>query len=80
MSNAVSQKTIPLLTGPRFTPKGLIHSLLRLPIALLDLMIDWQQHAEERAMMTRLSDHQRRDIGLTGEQLTAMAQKARWSR
>ena len=77
MSDAVTQKSISLLTGPRFTPKGFLHSLLRLPIALL---ITWQQQAEERATMIRLSDHQRRDIGLTAGQLAAMARKTRWSR
>ncbi len=80
MSNAASRRTFPLQTSLNASPKGFVHALLRLPIVVLDLLTDWQQQAEERAAMTRLTGHQRRDVGLTAEQLDAMAGKAHWVR
>ncbi len=80
MSNAATRRALPLLTSRNATPKGFVHALLRLPIVLLDLLIDSQQRAEERAAMTELTSHQRRDVGLTAEQLETMARKLRWVR
>ncbi|WP_299391178.1 DUF1127 domain-containing protein [Pelagibius sp.] len=58
----------------------ILKAVLRLPLTLLDLMIDWQQRSEERAAITELSPHQRRDIGLSQEDLFEMAAKLRWTR
>jgi len=57
-----------------------LKAVLRLPLTLLDLMIDWQQRSEERAAITELSPHQRRDIGLSQEDLLETAAKPRWMR
>lgn len=90
MANAVSRRPSPVLgaqpaglapTG--VTPGGftdVLKAVLRLPVTLLDLMIDWQQRSEERAAITQLSPHQRRDIGLSQEDLLEMAAKLRWTR
>ncbi len=81
MSNAAIQKSSPLLVSGRSRASGgLLVSLLRLPVMLLDLMIDWQQSSEERATMTNLSGRQLRDIGLSAEAMQRMAAKVRWNR
>ncbi len=81
MSNAAIQKSSPLLgSGSARTNGSLLGTLLRLPVVLLDLMIDWQQSAEERASMANMSGRQLRDIGLSAESMKAMAAKTRWDR
>ena len=80
MTNAVSRRNAPLLTGHGGAPTGLLTAALRLPVVVLDEIAAWQQRSEERAAMTDLSSQQRRDIGLTAAQLEAMAGKVRWSR
>ena len=85
MSNAVSRRPSPVLGAQPagLAPAGLtdvLKAVLRLPLTLLDLMIDWQQRSEERAAITQLSPHQRRDIGLSQEDLLEMAAKLRWTR
>ncbi|NIA69575.1 DUF1127 domain-containing protein [Pelagibius litoralis] len=80
MSNAILQRSDVGSTGHGQTLGGLFNVLLRLPLMLLDLMIDWQQRSEDRATMTRLSDDQMHDIGLTREELMTMAGKSHWSR
>lgn len=81
MSNAAIQKSSPLLVSGRGRASGgLLGALLRLPVVLLDLMIDWQQSSEERATMANLSGRQLRDIGLSAESMKAMAARARWER
>lgn len=85
MSNAVSRRPSPVLgTQPAgLAPTGLadvLKAVLRLPLTLLDLMIDWQQRSEERAAITQLSPHQRRDVGLSQEDLLETAAKLRWTR
>ena len=80
MSNAVIRGATALPSSPKVTHGGLLKALLRLPIVLLDLMIDWQLRAEERASMTNLSDSQLRDVGLTADDMRQMAAKPHWSR
>ena len=80
MSNAVTRGATTLPSSPKVTHGGLLKALLRLPIVLLDLMIDWQLRAEERASMTEMSEHQLRDVGLTAEDIRQMAAKPHWSR
>ncbi|WP_299620709.1 DUF1127 domain-containing protein [Pelagibius sp.] len=80
MSNAVTKGAALLPSSPKVTHGGLLKALLRAPVLLLDLMIDWQLRAEERASLTQLNDHQLRDVGLTAEDMRAMAAKPHWSR
>ena len=55
-------------------------NLLRAPVALLESLITWQDHAEERAALRRLTDHQLKDMGLTRAEVEAMARRSDWSR
>ncbi len=80
MSNAVSRRPSPVLGAQPAGVADILKAVLRLPLTLLDLMIDWQQRSEERAAITELSPHQRRDIGLSQEDLLEMAAKLRWTR
>ena len=80
MSNAVSRRPSPVLGAQSAGVADILKAVLRLPLTLLDLMIDWQQRSEERAAITELSPHQRRDIGLAQEDLLEMAAKLRWTR
>ena len=80
MSNAITRRSAPLFTGHSSGPHGLFAAVLRLPMAVLDLLIAWQQRYEERLELSELSGRQRRDVGLSDERLQAMVGKLHWSR
>ena len=80
MSNAITRRPAPLFTGHSSGPQGLLATVLRLPMAVLDLLIEVQQRYEERLELSNLSVRQRRDAGLSDEQLDAALGKSWWAR
>lgn len=80
MSDAAARRSAPVFVDHQPSPRGVLAAVLRLPIAVLDLMIDWQLQSEERASMSHLSDRQLRDIGVSAEMMRDMAGKLHWNR
>jgi uncharacterized protein YjiS (DUF1127 family) len=75
MQQAASQKLSTLGSGV-----GFAIALRRAPLALIERLGSWQRQAEERAHLTRLSDHQLHDMGLSRGDVEDMARKAVWQR
>ncbi len=80
MSNAITRRSAPLFAGHGSGPQGLPATVLRLPMAVLDLLIEAQQRYEERLELSNLSVRQRRDAGLSDEMLHTALSKPWWSR
>jgi uncharacterized protein YjiS (DUF1127 family) len=59
---------------------GFATALRRAPLALIERLGSWQRQAEERSHLTRLSDHQLQDLGLSRGAVEDMARKAVWQR
>lgn len=57
------------------TPGGLLVTLSRLPVAMLHWLADVQAWSQEREHLTRLSDHQLQDIGLSRSDVEHLARQ-----
>lgn len=44
---------------------GIARRLLRLPVVLLELMLVWQERAEQRGRLRGMSDQMLKDIGIS---------------
>jgi len=75
MQQAASQNYSTLASGAGFAT-----TLRRVPLALIERLGTWQRQAEERAHLTKLSDHQLQDMGLSRAAVEDMARKAVWQR
>jgi uncharacterized protein YjiS (DUF1127 family) len=53
---------------------------LRAPVALFDGLLALQRRSEERVQLTRLTDHQLQDMGLSRAEAEEMARRIRWDR
>lgn len=45
---------------------------------IVDAVAAWQQRARDRRTLNELSEHQRRDIGLSREQIESEVSKPSW--
>lgn len=73
-------KTMPsarAATAPR-VPRGRARSLHQILAALVDLLLEWQERAEQRRALARLDDYMLRDIGLTRADVAAEHAKPFW--
>ena len=77
MQQAVSRKIPALAPTPA---AGFAVTLRRAPLALIHRLGAWQRQAEERARLTKLSDHQLKDMGLSRGAVEEMARKTVWQR
>jgi uncharacterized protein YjiS (DUF1127 family) len=79
MQQAASHKLATLGPGVGFAA-ALRRTPLALPRAIFERLGSWQRQAEERAHLTRLSDHQLQDMGLSRGDVEDMARKPLWQR
>ena len=80
MEHAAYRKTPAPVPGAAAFAGGIAGGLLRAPAALFGQLGAWQRQAEERAHLTRLSDHQLQDMGLSRGDVEDMARKPLWQR
>lgn len=57
---------------------GFVRSLARLPWTLLERLLLWQQRANERTHLERLSERDLKDIGLTRAEARREFEKPFW--
>jgi uncharacterized protein YjiS (DUF1127 family) len=79
MQQAAPQNLSTLGPGVGFAT-ALRRAPLALPLAIIERLGSWQRPAEERTHLTRLSDHQLQDMGLSRGAVEDMARKAIWQR
>ena len=77
MLNAASPKSHVAIPG---TPGGIAAGLRNAPVALLEMLAAWQRRSEERANLTKLTEYQLKDLGLSRGDVEEMARKAVWTR
>ncbi|MGF1608522.1 MAG: DUF1127 domain-containing protein [Kiloniellales bacterium] len=58
--------------------ESFIGFIRRLPQALLERLLLWQQRASERTHLDRLSERDLKDVGLTREQIARESGKPFW--
>jgi uncharacterized protein YjiS (DUF1127 family) len=80
MENTTFRKTAPALPAAAEVSRDFAAVLFRAPAAALGWLAERQHQAEERAHLSRLTDHQLQDMGLTRPAAEAMARKTGWSR
>jgi uncharacterized protein YjiS (DUF1127 family) len=68
------------LPASREVTSGFAAALLRAPVALFDGLLALQRRSEERVQLTRLTDHQLQDMGLSRAEAEEMARRIRWDR
>ena len=57
---------------------GLAPALARAPKAFIDLLLAWQERAEQRGRLRRLDDRLLRDVGLSRADVEMEANKPFW--
>lgn len=76
MQHAAYRKIPTVVPGAATLASG----FLRAPATALATLAHWQRRAEERSHLTRLTDHQLEDMGLSRAAVEEMARKPFWTR
>lgn len=82
MSSCHTQTICPAVhrqAAPGFAPRaGLLSSLGRIALRVLDGLATWQQRSSERAHLAALDEHHLKDIGLDRADVAREAAKPFW--